>query len=308
MGTTSRLHRLGRDIVRARYIYLLLLLGMAYIAIFCYGPMYGLLMAFKKYNAGLGVWRSPWIGMKNFQRLLITPDFGRALGNTVIISCGRLLFEFPFPILLAIAINEVRLGKSKRIFQTVFTFPHFLSWVIVGSILITFMDNNGPVNAIIAATGHKKVNFLANTGLFRPLLYITSIWKSAGWSSIIYLAAISGINPELYEAAIIDGATRLQAIRHITLSGIRTVVAVLFILAVGNVMNGGFDQVFNLQNPVVRPVSDILDTYVYRITFQAVPDYGFSTAVGMFKSVINLALLLIANWVVRRFSGEGLWE
>ncbi|MGI5877616.1 MAG: ABC transporter permease [Christensenellales bacterium] len=299
--------RFLRAVWEARYIYLLLLPGIISILIFNYGPMYGLLLAFKKFNAGLGILRSQWIGLAHFRRLLNTPDFANALRNTLIISFSRLIVEFPFPIILGVLLGEMKFQKTKRVLQTVFTFPHFLSWIIVAGILISFLDSNGPVNAVLAALGHGKVNILANTKTFRSLLYATSIWKGAGWSSIIYMAAISGIDPQLYEAAVIDGASRLQRIWHITLPGIKPTIVVLFILSAGRIMNAGFDQIFNLQNAVVRPVSEIIDTYVYRITFEAVPDFGFSTAVGLFKSVINFALLLVTNRLVKAINGSGLF-
>lgn len=297
------------DFWDARYLYLLLLPGLVYFAIFCYGPMYGLLLAFKKFNAGLGILGSQWVGLYQFQRLLFsTPDFINALENTLIISLSRLLVEFPFPIALGVLLGEMKFGKTKRIFQTIYTFPHFLSWIIVSGILVSFLDSNGPVNSILVSLGGEKANLLANTQTFRLLLYATSIWKSAGWSSIIYMAAITGIDPQQYEAAIIDGAGRLRRIWHITLPGIKPTIIVLFLLALGNVMNAGFDQIFNLQNAVVRPVSEIIDTYIYRITFLAVPDFSFSTAVGLFKSVINLTLLLVANRVVTAINGSGLFK
>jgi putative aldouronate transport system permease protein len=301
-------HKIWLDIWDARYIYLLLLPGLIYLAIFSYGPIYGLILAFKKYNAGMGILASPWYGLNNFTRLFNTPSFGNAIRNTFIISIGRLIIEFPFPIALGILLGEMKFSKTKRVLQTIFTFPNFLSWVIVSGILISFFDSNGPVNGIIASLGGEKVDFLANTQTFRWFLYATSIWKNAGWSSIIYIAAIAGIDPQLYEAAVIDGAGRMQRIWHITLPCIKSTIAVLFILAVGNVMNAGFDQIFNLQNAVVRPVSEIIDTYVYHITFEAVPDFGFSTAVGMFKSVINLFLLLAANRIVTAINGTGLFR
>ena len=298
---------LWNRIAKAKYIYILLLPGVLYFLLFSYGPMYGLLLAFKKYNARLGILFSPWVGMKNFRRLFISPEFFTALINTLEISFGRLIFEFPFPIILALLLNEAKDGGMKRVYQVLYTFPHFLSWIIVSSILMTFLGNNGAVNAIIRSMGSPSVNFLSSPRLFRVLLYATSMWKGAGWSSIIYMAAIAGIDPTLYEAAIMDGAGRLRRIWHVTLPGITPTIIVLFIMAVGNVMNGGFDQIFNLQNPVVRPLSEIIDTYVYRISFQTAPDFGFSTAVGMFKSVINLMLLFVANGVVRKISGQGMF-
>lgn len=268
--------------------------------------MYGLLMAFKDYNARLGILGSQWVGLSHFQRLFITPDSIQAITNTFIISLSRLVIEFPFPILLAIMLNEMRGSRLKRVYQTLYTFPHFLSWVIVAAILKSFLSNNGAINQLISLMGGERFDFLSNASAFRGILYATSIWKEAGWSAIIYIAAIAGINPELYEAAIVDGAGRLRRIWHIMLPGIRPTIAVMFVLAVGNIMNAGFDQIFNMQNPVVKQVSEIIDTYVYNITFKATPNYGFSTAVGMFKSVINLVMLVAANITVKKISGEAL--
>lgn len=299
---------LGSRIWEARYIYLLLLPGVVWFAVWCYGPMYGLLLAFKKYNAALGILRSPWVGLANFKRIFITPAFGKALKNTLIISFSRILFEFPAPILLAIMINEMRGGKLKRVYQTIYTFPHFLSWVVVSIILESFLSNSGSINGILTALGHEKIDFLANKAIFRPMLYMTSIWKSAGWSSIIYMAVLMNIDPQLYEAAEIDGANRLQRIWHITLPGLKEIIVIQLILSIGNVMNGGFDQIFNMYNAAVKPVADIIDTYVYSITFESTPNYGFSTAVGMFKSVVNFMLLLCANALSKLISGSGLFK
>ena len=301
-----RMRTLARQMWDARFIYVLLIPGILYFAIFHYGPMSGLILAFKKYNARLGIWGSQWAGLQNFARIFTTPAAVLAIRNTFIINLSRLVVEFPVPILLALLLNEMPGKRVKRIYQTVYTFPHFLSWVVVSTILTNFLSNCGAVNTVIASLGGERVNFLANESTFRPLLYATHIWKEMGWNAIIYMAAIAGIDPTLYEAATVDGANRLRQAWHITLPGIRPTIIVLFILAVGRVMNSGFEQIFYLQNAAVKQVSDILDTYVYQITFKATPNYGFSTAVGMFKSVINLALLLLANRFVKAVSGSGL--
>ncbi len=299
---------LGHEIWKARYLYLLLIPFLIWLIVFCYGPMYGILMAFKDYNARLGILGSEWVGLKHFQRIFITPAATRAIINTFVISVSRLILEFPAPIILAILITEMPGKKTKKIYQTVFTFPHFLSWIVVAAILSNFLSNNGAINVLLESFGMEKMNFLGNKSLFRPLLYITSNWKEMGWSAIIYMAAIAGIDPTLYEAANIDGASRLRQIWHVMLPGIKTTIAVMFILAVGGVMNAGFDQIFNMRNPVVKDVAQILDTYVYDITFAATPNYGFSTAVELFKSVINLILLVAANSIVGKLSGEKMFH
>lgn len=296
--------RVRQEIWKNRYLYLFLIPGVLFFAIFSYKPMAGIILAFKKYNASLGIFGSKWVGFQHFERMFRTGDAIVTVKNTLIISLGRLVFEFPFPILLAILINEMRGKKVKRVYQTIYTFPHFLSWVLIGTILTNFLSDRGTINSILRLLGQPPVNFLANVSIFRGVIYITSIWKSAGWSAVIYMAAIAGISPEQYEAALVDGANRLQRIWHITLPGIRSTIIVLFILQVGNMMNGGFDQIFNIYNPVVKPVSNIIDTYVYSITFESVADYGFSTAVGLFKSVVNIILLLVANKTISLL-GEG---
>lgn len=258
-------------------------------------------------DARLGIWGSPWVGLANFERMFISPDAIRAIRNTLVISLGRLMFQFPVPILLALLINEMSGTKLKRVYQTVLTFPHFLSWVIVAAILNNFLSNTGALNSVITDLGGENVNFLTNSSIFRPILYITANWKEMGYSSIIYLAAIASVDPSLHEAATVDGAGRLRRIWHVTLPGIRQTIIVLFIMQVGKVMNAGFDQIFYMYNPAVKGVSDIIDTYVYSITFLATPSYSFSAAVGMFKSVINFILLILADKLIKLFGGTGMF-
>ena len=303
----TRLNQLGRDIWQARYIYLLLIPGLLFFVVFHYVPMNGVVLAFKKYNARLGIWGSSSVGWANFERIFRTPDALTAIKNTFEINLSRLVFQFPAAIILALLINEMRGTRVKRIYQTVYTFPHFLSWVVVSSILSNFLANGGLINSIISNLGGTRVNFLADTALFRPLLYMTHNWKEMGWDSIIYMAAISAIDPTLYEAATVDGAGRMQRVFHVTLPSILSTIVILFILQVGRIMNAGFEQIFYMQNAAVMKVSDVLDTYIYTITFKATPNYGFSAAVGLFKSVINLVMLLLANFTVKKASGSGLF-
>lgn len=298
---------LARRIWKKRYAYFFLLPGLLFFAVFAYTPMVGLIQAFEKYSARLGLFKSPWVGLDNFERIFITPLAMKSIINTLTISLGRIVFEFPAPIILALLLNEMRGTRIKRLYQTVFTFPHFLSWVIVAIILQDFLGSSGAVNHILVSLGMGKVNFLSTPDYFRPLLYITSCWKTMGWSAIIYIAAISGVGTELYEAAAIDGAGRLRRIWHITLPCIKSTIIIMLILKIGKSMNAGFDQVFNMRNAVVKSVADIIDTYVYDITFQSTPNYGFSTAVGMFKSIINALLLLFANYGSQKLFGQGLF-
>lgn len=281
--------------------------GLIYYAIFRYGPMYGILLAFKKYSPSVGVLRSPWVGLKNIDHMFKDPDFIRAFSNTIIISFGRILTGFSIPILFAVLFNELKSRSYKRVLQTIYTFPHFLSWVVISGIIINLLASDGAVNNIILALEGTKIDFLANKKTFRFMLYFTAIWKEAGWSSILYLAAITAINPELYQSAMIDGANRFHETIYITLPCIRPTITVLLILSVGGVMNAGFEQIFNLQNPAVRSVSEIIDTYVYRITFESATDFSFSTAVGLFKSIINFILLISFNHFSKVIGESGIF-
>ncbi|MBM7566211.1 ABC transporter permease [Paenibacillus sacheonensis] len=301
MGKTLR-----KDLVKHRYLYLLLLPTVLFYVLFQYVPMYGVLLAFKEFRYHGGILGGPWVGLDNFKDLVGQSDFWRAFWNTLYISCGRLVFEFPVAILLALLINEVAREKMKKFYQTVYTFPHFISWVIISGIMFNFLGSAGVVNQIIASLGFHKVTFLTDPGLFRAIVFLSNIWKEVGWSAIIYLAAIAGINPELYEAAYVDGAGRFEQLKSVTWPSIRGTAAILLILAVGNAMNGGFDQIFNLYNPGVYSTGDIIDTYTYRSAFSDGLSFGVTTAVGLFKAVLNFSLLYLANFIVKRLGGEGL--
>ena len=298
---------LVRRIWKKRHAYYFLLPGLIFFAIFAYAPMAGLVLSFKKFSARLGIFASPGVGWDNFERIFITPMALQSIINTLTISLGRILIEFPAPILLALLLNEMRGTRTKRLYQTVLTFPHFLSWVIVAIIMQDFLGSTGAVNYVLGSLGLEKINFLSTPDYFRPILYSTSVWKTMGWSAIIYISSISGIGLELYEAAAIDGAGRLRRIWHVTLPCIKTTIIIMLILKIGKSMNAGFDQIFNMRNSVVKNAADIIDTYVYDITFQSAPNYGFSTAVGMFKSVINALLLLLADFGCKSFFGMGLF-
>ena len=301
------LSHLGKRIYLEKERYILILPGIVWYIIFAYIPIFGLSLAFRKYMAKLGMFGSPWIGLKNFQRVFSDPAFLTSIITTLRINAGRLIFVFPFPILFALLINEVRLGRSKKVLQSIYTFPNFLSWVIVASIMINVLGQRGLVNGILSTGfGIKPIAFLGKPEYFRPVVFITDVWKTAGWSAIIYMASISGIDVEQYEAAEIDGASRLQRIWYITLPGIKTTIMVLFILAVGNLMSGGFDQIFNLSNSATLKVAETLDMYIYRITFKGSVDFGFSSAVALFRSVINMLLLIVADRVSKAVGGSGL--
>ncbi len=306
-STLVRQRVLWKRIKQNKYIYLLILPGIVQLIVFCYFPMGGVLLAFKKYNASLGIWASPCIGMNNFNRIFITPAATKAIINTLEISFSRIALEFIPPIALALMLNEIPNGRLKKGLQTIYTFPHFLSWVVVAIVIKNFFAYSGGINEVRALLALDRVNFLADKQFFRPLLYLSDIWKESGWGTIIYLAAIAAVDPCLYEAAQMDGANRWQQTWHVTLPGMKGIIVINLILGVGGVMNAGFDQIFNLTNSSVTSVSQIIDTYVYDITFKATADYGFSTAVGLFKSVINMLLLLAANLIAKRTLGAGIF-
>lgn len=299
--------RLASSIWRNRAVYLLLLPGILWYLVFSYVPMAGLSLAFKSYNAKLGIWASPWVGLRNYEYVFRDSAFWSSIIKTLQINLGRLLFCFPAPILISLMLNELRMKRYAKIMQSIFTFPHFLSWIIVSSVLTNVLSFDGLVNGAITSLGGETVNFLGSEQLFQPMLYITDIWKTSGYSAIIYLAAISGIDIDQYEAAEIDGSTRLQRIWHITLPNIMPTIIIMFILTTGNLMSAGFDQVFNISNSATRNVSEILDMYIYRITFQSATDFSFSTAVSLFRSLINMILLVIADRGSRLMGGNGLF-
>lgn len=290
-----------------KYFYMLIAPTIIFYILFSYVPMYGIVMAFKDFNFRLGILGSPWVGLDNFKELLGYADFKLSFLNTIIISLGRIMIEFPVPVVLALMMNEITSNKVRRVYQTVYTFPHFLSWVILSGILTSnLLNDQGVLNQMLTLVGLPKQDMLINPALFRPLLFVSNIWKEMGWSAIIYLAAISGIDPTLYEAADIDGAGKFQRMIKITWPGIRSSVSIMFILAIGNSMNAGFDQIINLYNPGVYHVSDIIDTYIYRMTFKVGWGFGLPTAVGFMKSVLNLIFLVAANAIVKSRGEEGI--
>jgi putative aldouronate transport system permease protein len=299
---------LWRDVVNYKYIYLLILPGMLFFIIFNYMPMYGIILAFKKFMYNKGITGSPWVGFNNFAVLFKNADFWRAVKNTLIISFGKIIYGFPVPIILALMLNELKSQKFKKSTQTVLYLPHFISWVIMAGLIYNmFSVTNGAVGKVMYSWfGIEPKRILGNPAYFRTLVYLSDIWKGAGWGTIIYLAAISGVNPELYESAVLDGANRLQQTIYITIPSLSFAISINLILAVGGVMNAGFDQIFNLYDPGVYQVGDIIDTYVYRLGIQNA-QYEMSTAVGLFKSVINCALLVTANKVTNMLGQEGLF-
>ncbi len=288
-------------------LFALFLPVLLYLLLFCYKPMVGVVIAFKNFKILKGIWDSDWVGLANFRKIIRTPSFFRVLSNTVKISLLRLVFGFPAPILFALLLNELHADKFKKVVQTISYLPHFLSWVILGGIFISFLSPTmGPIGSVMTELGLEPIFFLGDTGWFVPTLIVTGIWQSVGWGSIVYLAAISSVDLGLYEAAVLDGANRLQSVWHITIPSIMQTVTIMFILNMGNILNAGFDQIFNLYNDAVLSVSDIIDTYVYRRGLVEM-DYSFSTAVGLAKNVIGFVFVVTTNAFTRRFSEYGLW-
>jgi putative aldouronate transport system permease protein len=286
-----------------KWIYIMLIPPVAYFFIFRYMPLYGIQLAFKDYKLK-GIAASPWNEYAHFKYMFTEPGFIPAFRNTIIISFMRILVGFPFPIILALLINEVRMMRFKRVLQTVYTFPHFLSWVLLAGIMLNLLGSNGMVRKIVGTFSpamYENWNLLYDGGAFRWLLIFSDIWKEAGWGTIIYLAAIAGIDQALFESADIDGANRFHKIWYLTLPGIAGMIAIQFVLRIGAIMEGGFDQVFNLYSAPVYSQGDIIDTYIYRLSFVRASgvDLGFPTAVGLFKNIINFILLLSANALTR---------
>ena len=306
-GGSVRKRPLRTRIWMNKETYFLLLPGLVWFFIFAYMPMGGLILAFKSYNASLGIWKSPFIGFENYEYVFTDPAFFNAIGNTLLISSLRVVIQFPIPIILALFINEVRVRYLKRPLQTVYTFPHFLSWIIVAGIMNNVFAMDGFINGIIQALGGQPVGFLSDGDTMFILLYVTDIWKSSGWSAIIFLAAIASIDSEQYDAAMVDGASRFKQMLHITIPSILPTISVMLVLRIGTLMYAGFDQIFNMTNPVVQQKIDILDTYIYRITFERTPDFGFSTAISLMRSVVNFILIVFANYSAQRLSGSGLF-
>ncbi|MGU3471125.1 ABC transporter permease [Paenibacillus sp. D51F] len=296
-----------KDIARDRYLYLLLLPGLLLVLVFKYMPMYGVVIAFQEYNIYKGISGSEWVGFDQFTRLFHSPDFGEILGNTIIISLYKLAASFTLPIVLALLLNELRSKLFKRFAQSVVYLPHFISWVIFSGILITFLNPvDGLINMIIQNFGGRPIDFLGDVRYFRSVLVISDVYKEVGWGTIIYLAAIAGVNADLYEAARIDGASKLKQTWHVTLPAIRPVILILLILSLANILEAGFQQIFLLYSPLVYDVADIIDTYVYRVGIQDA-NYSYATAAGLFKSAVAMTLILSVNTIVKKSGQEGLW-
>lgn len=300
---------LGKKIWDYRWIYVMLLPATIFFIIFRYVPIYGIQLAFKDYRLA-GIAASEWNDFAHFHRMFSDSGSIQAVRNTLIISFMRIIVGFPIPIILALMINEVRMRRYKRVLQTIYTFPHFLSWVLLAGIMLNLLGSQGMARKIVemfSPAMASEWNLLYSGDAYRWILVISDMWKEAGWGTIIYLAAIAGIDASLYEAADIDGCNRLQRIWHVIIPGMIGIIAIQFVLRVGFIMEGGFEQVFNTYSPPVYAKGDIIDTYIYRQTFERGADFGFTTAVGLFKNMINLILLLTANTVTRMLGQRTLW-
>lgn len=303
----DRRAELKKQIWKNRMIYLMILPGILYFFIYKYIPMYGLIISFQDYKPYLGILGSEWVGFQHFNRLFTDPDFWNIFRNTLILFALNLFIFFPIPIIIALMLNEVRIELFKRGVQTLIYIPHFMSWVVIVSISFVMLTlDGGLVNGIIEWLGFNKINFLLNPDWFRPMYILQVIWREAGWGTIIFLAAIAAVNPQLYEAARIDGATRLQMMWHITLPAIKGVIVVLLILKIGDVLELGFEHVYLLLNASNREVGEIFDTYVYRVGLQQ-GQFSYSTAVGFFKGIVGLILVVIANWLAKKAGEEGVY-
>lgn len=302
----SYFSRLKTNANRHPLVYVMLAIVMVYFVLFCYWPMYGNIIAFQNYKPVRGILRSSFVGLKNFQKFFSNFYFYRLLRNTLIISGLNLLFGFPFPIVFAILLNEVRNQKCKKIVQTITYLPHFITTVVICSMITQFTNSTGFITTIVNSMGVHEGSLIGDPSSFRSIYVISDIWQSFGWNSIIYIAAISGINPDLYEAAAIDGANRAQRMWHVTVPGMRETIVIMLIMACGRLMNVGWEKAFLLQSEATYETSDIISTFVYRKGFVE-NDYSYSAAVNIFNSVINLILLTAANKICNKLSGSGLW-
>ncbi|WP_240763152.1 ABC transporter permease [Paenibacillus thalictri] len=307
ISSRSRIRRFKQNVSRDFFLYLLILPGILYFLIFKYVPMWGVLIAFQDYSAYLGFFQSKWVGFEHFERLFANPDFYLLLRNTMMINVLNLLFFFPLPIVLSLLMNEIRLEWFKKTIQSIVYLPHFLSWVIiVGISFLMLSKTEGVVNHLIEYAGLQRIDFLTDARYFWILLTLQSIWKEVGWGTVIFLAAIAGVDVQLYEAARMDGAGRLRQMWHITLPAIRNVIMILLILRIGHIMDVGFEQVYLMMNGAVAEVAEVFDTYVYR-TGILQGQFSFSTAVGLFKSVIGLVLVVVSNQLAKKFGEEGVY-
>lgn len=304
----STRNKIALTMWRDRFLYVLVLPGLLYFIVYRYVPMLGTVIAFQDYSPFLGFSGSEWVGLRHFRNIFSDPEAIRVLWNTIYLSLLQIVFAFPAPIVLAILLNEVRSQLYKRLIQTIVYLPHFLSWVIVVGLFFIFLRSGGIINRILQVYFglDAPVDFLIEPGFFRPLVILQVIWKEIGWGTVIFLAALAGVNPDLYEAAIVDGANRWRQIWHITLPGIRSVIVILLILRLGHVLDSGFEQIFLMLNAFNMKIGNVLDTYVYFKGIQQ-SDFSFATAVGIFKGIVGLILVGGANYLAKKFGEDGIY-
>ena len=296
-----------RDLKKRKYIYLMLLPVLIYYFVFAYLPMYGIVISFQEFSISKGVFGSDWVGLKHFKSFFSGIYFPRATRNTLVLNLLGLAFGFPAPIIFALLLNEIKSGVYKRTFQTLSYLPYFISLVVVCGLIRDFTSTGGLINTLaVKYFGYKGVSMLNMPSLYRPIYIISDIWQGLGWNSIIYLSAISGINPEYYEAAVLDGANRWQQVIHVTIPGIASTVIMLFILAMGGLMGISLEKPLLLYNQATYPVSDVISTYIYRQGL-IVMEISYAAAVGLFNSIVNFIILIIANKIVGKVSGSSLF-
>ena len=281
--------------------HLMLLPGMIFLLIFSFVPMFGIIMAFMDYVPAKGIFGSDWVGFDNFKYMFQIPDSLKILNNTLVISAGKVIFGTLVPVIFALLLNEIRITWAKRSIQTIVYLPNFLSWAVLSAVVINLFEYYGPINSFLELFGFKPTMFLASNDWFRTILVSTEVWKGFGYGAIIYLAALTGIDPGLYEASAIDGANRFQQLWHVTLPGILPTIMLISALNLGDILNAGFDQVFTLYNPIVYETGDIIDTYVYRVGLLG-QQYSFATAVGLLKSVVGFTLMISANELSKKLA------
>jgi len=298
--------RLGHDLVKNRVLYLMILPIVLFYLVFFYYPMYGAQIAFKDFQPALGLEGSPWRGFKHFKIFFNSIYCGRLIRNTLSINFKNLIFAFPMPIILALLLNEVKNMKFKKVVQTISYLPHFISTIVICGMVLKFTATDGFITNLLTYIGYPKQNLMFNPDLFQTIYVVSDIWQGVGWGSIIYLAAIAGVNGELYEAARIDGAGRWKQTWHVTLPGMMPTIITMLILRIGSMMSLGFEKVFLLYNESIYEKADIISTYVYRKGIEQL-NYSFATAVGLFNSVINLILLVGANRVSKKLTDSSLW-
>lgn len=292
---------------RDLFLYLLILPGVLFFFIFKYVPMWGILISFQNYSPYSGFLHSQWVGFEHFGRFFSNTDFSILFRNTMAINLLNLIFFFPLPIIVSLLLNELKGEGFKKSLQSIIYLPHFLSWVIIAGLSFLMLSKDqGVINQLLESSGHGKMDFLTEPKYFWVLLTLQSIWKELGWGTVIFLAAMSGVDPQLYEAARMDGAGRFRQMWNVTLPGIRNVIIILLILRIGHIMDVGFEQVYLMMNGAVSNVADVFDTYVYRVGIQQ-GNFSYSTAVGLFKSVVGVLLVIGANKLAKKFGEEGIY-